>query len=536
MRDRFRFFKNNLFTALGYGSFLLVVASLVVILGPMLGRGATAVFFNGTVEYRRMQLELFDRGDPEQIEEATRQTRHARQPVYELLDQFQQGLSVESKIEEVEDIYRTYSQNLRDQEVPIDRRLELRRSARELRRQLVAALETRDADEAIEHIENVLAEAGTAPYRDTMMQQMFEIAREYRQTVRIVDLSQREAYQESLEEIRSALNNLFGDPGSPLIYRRYGATRWDRARVYLDRLLWEEQWVEGEPGEPLVKKRTPRADRFEGTALAALFPMIQNNLEQMLRPRFTVYWQYFFDGSTEGHYFGGVWPEVLGTLLLTVLSIVFALPLGVIAAAYLVECASDTLVVVVLRTCINTLAGVPSIVFGLFGLAFFVLFLLPAFGMPEGSSILAGSLTLGVLVLPIIIRASEEAIRSVPHAYKEAALSLGAGRFRNFVTVTLPAALPGILTGVILSMGRAAGETAPILFTAAVAMGPLPGSIFEPTRALSYSAYDIAVGDRLAAEVPHKQYGMIMTLILLVLILNIAAILIRARISKKLRG
>ena len=158
--------------------------------------------------------------------------------------------------------------------------------------------------------------------------------------------------------------------------------------------------------------------------------------------------------------------------------------------------------------------------------------------LSKESNIFAGAMTLGLLVLPIMIRASEEAIRAVPTTYKEASLALGASGFRTFMVVTLPAGLPGILTGIILSMSRAAGETAPILFTAAVAfrMG-LPDSVFEGgTRALSYSSYDIAVGDRTAMDFPHKQYGMISTLILLVLIMNIAAILLRSRVARKLRG
>ncbi len=240
----------------------------------------------------------------------------------------------------------------------------------------------------------------------------------------------------------------------------------------------------------------------------------------MLLPRWTVYWHYFTDDSMAGHYFGGVGPEILGTLLVTVLAIAFALPVGVITAGYLVECAADTLPTRMLRMAVNTLAGVPSIVFGLFGLAFFVIYLLPKLGLPEGSSIIAGALTLGLLVLPVVIRASEEAIRAVPQAYREAALSLGASRFRCFITVTLPAALPGILTGLILSMSRAAGETAPILFTAAVAMGPIPTSLAQPTRTLAYSSYDMAVGDKMAALAPHNQFGMVTTLIAIVLLLN----------------
>jgi phosphate transport system permease protein len=256
----------------------------------------------------------------------------------------------------------------------------------------------------------------------------------------------------------------------------------------------------------------------------------------MLKPKFTFYWQYFIDDSTDGHYFGGVGPEILGTLLLTILAMIFVIPLGIISAAYLVECASDGIIVRIIRMGINTLAGVPSIVFGLFGLAFFVLYLFPSVGLPSKPCILAASLTLALLTLPVMIRASEEAIRTVPKSYKEASLALGAGAFRTFVTVTLPAALPGILTGIILSLSRVAGETAPILFTGAFAFGSVPNSVFDQTRTLSYGSYDLAVGDRIAMMVPHNQYGMVVTLVLLVLCLNAVAIVLRGRIFKRLKG
>jgi phosphate transport system permease protein len=186
---------------------------------------------------------------------------------------------------------------------------------------------------------------------------------------------------------------------------------------------------------------------------------------------------------------------------------------------------------------------VPSIVFGLFGLAFFVLFLFPALGFQSKPCILAASLTLSLLTLPVMIRASEEAIKSVPHTYKEASLGLGAGRFKTFVQVILPSAAPGILTGIILSLSRVAGETAPILFTGAVALGSIPNFsitnlnwLFQSTRALSYGSYDMAVGDRIAMSVPHNQFGMVLSLILLILILNGISIILRTKIAKKLKG
>ena len=188
-----------------------------------------------------------------------------------------------------------------------------------------------------------------------------------------------------------------------------------------------------------------------------------------------------------------------------------------------------------IRICISTLAGVPSIVFGLFGLAFF----LNTIGVSESKSVLAGALTLALLILPTIIRSSEEAIKAVPNSYKEAALGLGAGRWHTIMTIILPAALPGILTGMVISMGRAAGETAPIIFTAAVSIGApiaLMETLTQPTPALPWNIYNLCTEHEAVDEIRHVQFGMVFTLIAIVLLLNLIAIIMRARISKKLRG
>ena len=188
-----------------------------------------------------------------------------------------------------------------------------------------------------------------------------------------------------------------------------------------------------------------------------------------------------------------------------------------------------------LRTFVSTLAGVPSIVFGLFGLAFFI----NTLHLSSSKSVLAGAATLSLLILPTIIRASEEAIKAVPETYKEAGLSLGATHWRTVLTVILPAALPGILTGIVISMGRAAGETAPIIFTAAVSVGrPLKlwETLSQPTPALPWNIYNLATEHEAVNEIRHVQFGMVLTLVALVLALNLTAILLRARISKKMRG
>ncbi|MBI5725832.1 MAG: phosphate ABC transporter permease PstA [Planctomycetes bacterium] len=531
---------DRLFTSLAMLSVLLIVAAMIGILLPMVWRGGSAVVFRGTVEFRRMQLEQFNRGDSAAVRAEAEDAARIRQHAYEILDRFAAGLDTSELETKVKQLHREFGVQLANREIPQKQLSELRSVSKELRDELLKAFEAEDKTQVLEHLDAVMSHSGDERLKGTVAAEFFDLARQYRDTVANVDLRRRSEYADSLKQVKDAMRSLFGPrPGErlpALPIEQYGSTRWDQAKQNLDKLLWAESWTGSGEGQTLTKSRIPREEQFAGTALAGLFPYVRDNIQGMLRPKWTFYWQYFTDDSMSGHYFGGVGPEILGTLLITMFAIAFSLPVGVVTAAYLVECAGDGWLTRILRMCVNTLAGVPSIVFGLFGLAFFVIYLQPKLGLPGSSSIIAGSLTLGLLVLPVIIRASEEAIRTVPQAYKEASLALGASRFRCFMSVTLPVATPGILTGLILSMSRAAGETAPILFTAAVAMGPIPTSLSQPTRTLSYSSYDMAVGDKMAMLAPHNQFGMVMTLVAIVLLLNIAAIVVRGRMSKKLRG
>lgn len=228
---------------------------------------------------------------------------------------------------------------------------------------------------------------------------------------------------------------------------------------------------------------------------------------------------------------GGILPCIIGTLCLSLGAIAVALPIGVASAVYLCEYARPGRLLRMIRLAINNLAGVPSVVFGLFGLAFFVIYL------EMGVSILAGSLTLGALTLPVIIGSAEEAMRAVPDTYREASLGLGATKWQTIYRVVLPAALPGILTGAILGVSRAAGETAPIMFTAAVFFTPsLPTSIFDEIMALPYHIYVLATAGTEIEKTRHLQYGTALVLIVLVLGLNLVAILYRARLRRKRMG
>jgi len=237
-------------------------------------------------------------------------------------------------------------------------------------------------------------------------------------------------------------------------------------------------------------------------------------------------WQFLFDVPRQGMRSGGIFPAIIGTIYLVSGAIIFALPIGILAAIYLSEYAKDNLLTRMIKLAIVNLAGVPSVVYGLFGLALFVVF------FKFGASILSGSLTLGIMILPIIITTSREALESVPQSFREVSLSLGVSKWQTIRHVVLPNAIPGILTGTILGLGRAAGETAPILFTVAAFYLPqLPKSIFEQAMALPYHLYVIST------QVPNVdekiRYGTALVLLILVLFMNLVAIIIRYQFRKK---
>lgn len=223
---------------------------------------------------------------------------------------------------------------------------------------------------------------------------------------------------------------------------------------------------------------------------------------------------------------GGILPAIIGTLYLVIGTAAFSIPLGVLAAVYLTEYAPKSVFTRLIDISIVNLAGVPSIVYGLFGLGLFVMFL------NFGTSIIAGSLTLSIMTLPVIITSTKEALQSVPKSFREASYSLGASRWQTVRNVVLPNAVPGIITGTILGLSRAAGETAPILFTVAAFYLPaLPRSVFDQVMALPYHIYV------LSTQVPNIsvqiQYGTVLVLVLMILFMNLLAAYVRAKFRKK---
>jgi phosphate transport system permease protein len=239
-------------------------------------------------------------------------------------------------------------------------------------------------------------------------------------------------------------------------------------------------------------------------------------------------WEFLTQPPSDGMTAGGIFPAIVGTLCLVTGSMIFAFPLGMMAGIYINEYTANNVGVRIIRIVTANLSGIPSIVFGLFGMTLFV----NTLGF--GASILAGSLTLALLSLPIIIRTTEEALKAVPDAYRSGSLALGATKLQTINRVVLPAAYPNIITGLILSIGRVSGETAPILFTAAAYFLPrLPTSIFDQVMALPYHLYVIATsGTDIEASRPIA-FGTALVLIIIVLLMNSLAALVRSKFKIK---
>ena len=241
-------------------------------------------------------------------------------------------------------------------------------------------------------------------------------------------------------------------------------------------------------------------------------------------------WEFLTGYPEEGMTKGGIFPAIVGTLCLVVGSMLFAFPIGVMSGIYINEYAGNNWVVKFIRIMTNNLSGIPSIVFGLFGMALFVN------ALSFGDSILAGSLTLGLLVLPLVIRTTEEAMKAIPDSFRTGSLALGATKLQTIRRVILPMAFPNIITGLILSIGRVSGETAPILFTAAAYFLPkLPSSIFDQVMALPYHLYVISTSGTDIEASRGMAYGTALVLISIVLLMNILANFLRKYFGNKVK-
>jgi phosphate transport system permease protein len=263
-----------------------------------------------------------------------------------------------------------------------------------------------------------------------------------------------------------------------------------------------------------------------GLAVVVVIPIVLVVVYIVVQGISAINWEFLTDFPRNGMKEGGIFPAIVGTVVLTFVTAIVSIPISVGAAVYLAEYARDTWLTRAIRLAIINLAGIPSVVYGLFGLGLFVLFL----GL--GTSIVAGGLTLGLMTMPVVISTAEEALLAVPQRFRVVSRSLGATHWQTVRKVVLPNALPGILTGVILGLERAAGETAPILFTVAAFYLPqLPRSLMDQTMALPYHLYVIST------QVPgmplQVQYGTALVLLVLVLSMNVVATIIRSRFRRR---
>ena len=258
-----------------------------------------------------------------------------------------------------------------------------------------------------------------------------------------------------------------------------------------------------------------------GVLVAILFYIFKNGIS-------VINWDFLTKMPEEGMTKGGIYPAIIGTLCLVAGSLIFAIPVGICSGIYMNEYLQEGRLKRIITLMTDNLAGVPSIVFGLFGMALFVN------KLKFGDSILAGSLTLGLMVLPVIIRTTEEALKSIDDTLRHAAFGLGASKLFTIKKVLLPIAIPNIVTGIILSIGRVSGETAPILFTVAAYFLPkLPDSIFDQVMALPYHLYVIATSGTDIEKSRPIAYGTALVLIFIVLASNIFAGILRAWFIRK---
>ena len=566
MKTAYRKILDKSFTYVAYASLAVIALAILTFLAPIVYRGVGAVIFNATVEHEKFLIENLGRSPTKSDEERIKLSNEARVPLYEMMGKYESpsDTAFDAKINTAFDAafesMKKHSQELLSS-------LELKGAERGKR---IAQISEKIWADYIGEIDKASSDAkkdGTSFALIKVLKGQDErladaVRREvaYLNSIKKLNFMQKslirrnasagikkhiDAVVSELDEQNAAYKTfkegivkLLGQPDIKskdavnLLRQKYGQTRMDMARSALEDSVLTISVKAKDSGGAEYIKRVKTAEFFKGTKVGEMAEYIEENFDAMLQPHMTAYWGFFFDEPFDSNIFGGIWPMILGTFYLTLGSMIIAAPLGIAASIYFSEYSKGGKSVELLRICVGTLAGVPSIVFGLFGLAF----LINTVKISEGKSVLAGCITLALLILPTIIRSCEESLKAVPNSYREAALSLGANKWKAIRTVILPAALPSMLTGIIISMGRAAGETAPIIFTAATSTGAALAisEIFtQPTPALPWNIYNICSEHEMAERVSHVQYGMVLTLIGIVLLLNAIAIVIRARLQNR---
>ena len=555
------------FSALALSSMAIMCAAAVAFLAPIIINGSGAVWFKATVEHFKFLREVLDRGSAQELAAMTEKSDAAREKLYSLMRAYESPADFKKISGAIASARRAAFAEAAKKSAEFVKILDENKgaaSAPVIKKfgegifadysGLVSGAAKRSSSPALAEFlageKEALQDGARAVLEDFAKIRKLSVLEKgrVRRELPAAALENLGAASEKVSEDNAAYAafkegvwELLGPmtqadkEAAKMMRRKFGQTRMDVARKVLGESVLRIRVNSTDSSGRQTSESVLVAERFKGTPLAEMAKCAEENFTAMMQPRNTFYWGFLFDSPYDSNIFGGIFPMILGTFYLTVGAMIFAAPLGIVAAIYFSEYAKNGRVVNFLRMCVGTLAGVPSIVFGLFGLAF----LINTVKVSESKSVLAGSITLALLILPTIIRSCEEALKTVPNSYREAALGLGAGKWRAICTVILPAALPGMLTGIIISMGRAAGETAPIIFTAATSTGAaiaLADVFTEATPALPWNIYNICSEHEMADKIEHVQYGMVLTLIAIVLLLNSVAIVLRDRLQKKLRG
>lgn len=555
------------FSALALSSMAIMCAAAVAFLAPIIINGSGAVWFKATVEHFKFLREVLDRGSAQELVAMTEKSDAAREKLYSLMRAYESPADFKKISGAIASARRAAFAEAAKKSAEFVKILDENKgaaSAPVIKKfgegifadysGLVSGAAKRSSSPAMDEFlageKEALQDGARAVLEDFAKIRKLSVLEKgrVRRELPAAALENLGAASEKVSEDNAAYAafkegvwELLGPmtqadkEAAKMMRRKFGQTRMDVARKVLGESVLRIRVNSTDSSGRQTSESVLVAERFKGTPLAEMAKCAEENFTAMMQPRNTFYWGFLFDSPYDSNIFGGIFPMILGTFYLTVGAMIFAAPLGIVAAIYFSEYAKNGRVVNFLRMCVGTLAGVPSIVFGLFGLAF----LINTVKVSESKSVLAGSITLALLILPTIIRSCEEALKTVPNSYREAALGLGAGKWRAICTVILPAALPGMLTGIIISMGRAAGETAPIIFTAATSTGAavaLADVFTEATPALPWNIYNICSEHEMAGKIEHVQYGMALTLIAIVLLLNSVAIVLRDRLQKKLRG
>ena len=535
------------FSALALSSMAIMCAAAVAFLAPIIINGSGAVWFKATVEHFKFLREVLDRGSAQELAAMTEKSDAAREKLYSLMRAYESPADFKKISGAIASARRAAFAEAAKKSAEFVKILDENKgaaSAPVIKKfgegifadysGLVSGAAKRSSSPAMAEFlageKEALQDGARAVLEDFAKIRKLSVLEKgrVRRELPAAALENLGAASEKVSEDNAAYAafkegvwELLGPmtqadkEAAKMMRRKFGQTRMDVARKVLGESVLRIRVNSTDSSGRQTSESVLVAERFKGTPLAEMAKCAEENFTAMMQPRNTFYWGFLFDSPYDSNIFGGIFPMILGTFYLTVGAMIFAAPLGIVAAIYFSEYAKNGRVVNFLRMCVGTLAGVPSIVFGLFGLAF----LINTVKVSESKSVLAGSITLALLILPTIIRSCEEALKTVPNSYREAALGLGAGKWRAICTVILPAALPGMLTGIIISIGRAAGD----VFT-------------EATPALPWNIYNICSEHEMADKIEHVQYGMVLTLIAIVLLLNSVAIVLRDRLQKKLRG